>query len=78
MKSKFCPKWPKFHPLPPLIVLPTLSLHIEMVVSRTPIIIECVKLDMSIGPTGIKVYYKIDKFAFEGNKSKVVRGTVLT
>ena len=24
---------------------------------------------------GIKICYKIDKFAFEGNKSKVVRGT---
>ena len=28
--------------------------------------------------TGIKICYKIDKFAFEGNKSKVVRGIVLT
>ena len=27
---------------------------------------------------GIKICYKIDKFAFEGNKNKVVRGIVLT
>ena len=59
------------------IVLPTPSLHIEMVTyctsytnNRTRQIVH--------KHTGIKICYKIDTFAFEGNKSKGVRGTVLT
>ena len=33
---------------------------------------------LHISNTGIKILYKIDTFYFEGNKIKVVRGTILT
>ena len=56
-----------------LIVLPTqaCTLKWSCTVRRTSIIgrAKC---------TGIKICYKIDKFAFGGNKSKVVHETVLT
>ena len=75
------PKYRNFHVFMTLLrVLPTPSLHIVMVtycnLCRTPII-ERAKLHVT-KYTGYKIRYKIDKFAFEGNKSKVVRGTVLT
>ena len=57
-----------------LIVLLTSSLYIEMVAYCTSYTnIKLAKLH-----TGIKIFYGIDKFAFEGNKSKTVRGSVLT
>ena len=60
-----------------LIVLPTPSLHIEMVKYSTSYINNRT-YQIAYQYTGIKIYYKIGKFVFEGNKSKVVYGTVLT
>ena len=60
-----------------LIILPTPNLHLKWsrTVLRTPIT-ERAKLHIKY--TDIKIWYKIDKFSSQGNKSKVVRGTVLT
>ena len=60
-----------------LIVLPTPSLHIEMVTNCTSYTSNRM-CQIICKYTGIKICYKINKFAWEGNKSKVVRGTVLT
>ena len=58
-----------------LIVLPTLSLHIEMDTYCTPY---TKNWTCQIAYTGIKICYKIDKFAVEENENKVARRTVLT
>ena len=60
-----------------LIVLPTPSLHIEMITYCTSYTNNR-KCLIAYKYTDIKICYKNYKFAFEGNKSKVVRSTVLT
>ena len=60
-----------------LIVLPTPSLHIEMVTYCTSYTNNWTS-QIAYKYTGIKISYKNDKFSFEESKSKVVRGTILT
>ena len=59
-----------------LIALLTPSLHIEMVMYCTSYTNNRT-CQIACKYTGIKICYKNDKFSFEGDKSKVVRGTVL-
>ena len=58
-----------------LIVLPTPSLHIEMVTYCTSYTNNRT-WQIACKYTGIKICYKIDKLNFEANKHKEVRGTV--
>ena len=61
------------------LLLQTPSLHTEMVMHCRPTSYTNNRTcQTAYKYTGITICYKNDKFVFEGNKSKVVRGTVLT
>ena len=65
------PKYRTFSYLTFLLVFPTSSLHVEMFTYCTSYTHNRT-CQIAYKYTGIKICYKTDKFAFEGNKSKVV------